>query len=121
MEQKRHEMDDNMMKDNVESNSKENSLAKAIIVHWKWDDNRVYRDFLNLRYGGSAETQYDLDMKYPEDSNESETVVVHSEQLISFSDEERVQKIVSLLDSETWKWNPEKHIDFRAEVEKTLK
>lgn len=114
-------MDDNMMKENIESNSKENSLAQAILVHWKWDDNRVYRNFLGLRYGGTAETQYDLDRKYPEDSTENETVVVHSEQLTSFSDQERVQKITSLLASETWKWNPEKRVDFHAEVEKVLK
>lgn len=114
-------MDDNMMRENRESNAKENSLAEAILVHWKWDDNRVYRDFLGLRYGGSAETQYDLDLKYPQESVENETVVVHSEQLASFSDEERVQKVTSLLASETWKWNPEKPIDFRAEVEQTLK
>ncbi len=63
-------MDNNMMKDILESNSKRNSTAKALLVRWQWNHDRSYRTFLGLRIGGSAETQYDLKVKYPEQSNE---------------------------------------------------
>lgn len=54
-------MDDNLMKQILENNSKLNSMAKAILVRWKWDDNKHYRIFLGLRHGGTRETQFDLD------------------------------------------------------------
>jgi tyrosine phenol-lyase len=63
-------MDDNLMKQILENNSKLNSMAKAILVRWKWDDNKHYRIFLGLRHGGTRETQFDLDQKYPVYSDE---------------------------------------------------
>jgi hypothetical protein len=37
--------------------------------------------FLGLRYGGRAETQYDLSVKYSEKSEEKVTLLVHADQL----------------------------------------
>lgn len=49
-------MDKNMMKDILESNSKRNSMAKALLVRWTWNEDKNHRTLLGLRIGGSAET-----------------------------------------------------------------
>ncbi|MCE5178099.1 MAG: hypothetical protein LLF81_03005 [Porphyromonadaceae bacterium] len=114
-------MDNNMMKDILESNSKRNSTAKALLVRWKWNHDRSYRTFLGLRIGGSAETQYDLKVKYPEQSNEQITLVVHADQLAGMSQKEKIDKVVLLLTDDMWKWERDQTINFRAKVEKLIK
>lgn len=109
------------MKDNLESNSKRNSMAKALLVHWKWDDEKKYRTLLGLRFGGSAETQYDLKVKYPEQSNEQITLLVHADQLAGMTLDEKINKVVLLLSDEMWKWDPTQTVNFREKVEKLLK
>lgn len=54
------------MKENIEDNRKRSSLSGSIVVGWKWDREKKYCDFLRLRYVGSTETRYDLDLKYDE-------------------------------------------------------
>lgn len=114
-------MEDNMMKWKEEDNSKENSLANGILVHWKWDDRKIYRTFLRLRSGGTSETQHDLNMKYPEESLEQETLLLYSDQLVTLPREEQKTKIVGLLSDETWRWDPAKEPDFASEIDKFLK
>lgn len=109
-------MDDNMMKDNLENNSKRSSLAEAIIVKWKWNDARTRRIFKGLRLGGTAETEYDLDMKYPEESFDHESVLVHAEQLKHLSEEEKKAKLLDLLASEDWVWDTRENEDFNKEI-----
>lgn len=113
-------MDENMMKDNIESNSKRKSLLNDVIVHWKWDDERIHRLFLDLRYGGDAETGYDLETKYPEESEEQETVLIQSDKMIGLSAEEKISRITDLLQSEDWEWSPKEHTDFRGKATKLI-
>src|SRR5690554_5481230 len=109
-------MDDNMMKDNIASKSKRNSVAEAILVRWKWNDHGKYRTFLRLRYGGSAETQYDLKVKSSEKSKEKITVLIHADQLADLKREEQVDYVVRMLHDEMWKWDPSKSVNFREKV-----
>ncbi|MFA6912557.1 MAG: hypothetical protein WCQ61_05505 [Proteiniphilum sp.] len=109
-----------MMKDILESNSKRNSMAKALLVSWRWDENKSHRTLLGLRIGGSAETQYDLKVKYPEQSNEQLTLLVHADQLAGMTREEKVDEVVEMLTDGMWKWDPDQKIDFRAKVEKLI-
>lgn len=111
-------MDDNMVKDNLENNSKRSSLAESVIVKWKWDDNRKHRIFEGLRIGGTAETQYDLDLKYPEESVDHESVLVHADQIKDFSEGEKKNKILELLNSEAWVWDTNKSESFNEEINK---
>ena len=113
-------MDDNLMKKIIENNSKLNSMAKAILVRWKWDDNNNYRIFLGLRYGGTTETQFDLDQKYPVNSEEKITLLLHADQLATLSREEKISKIVQLLGDGLWKWDPLKKIEFINVVNRFL-
>ncbi|MDD4778465.1 MAG: hypothetical protein PHV53_09290 [Fermentimonas sp.] len=113
-------MDDNLMKKIIESNSKVNSMAKAILVRWKWDDNNIFRIFLGLRYGGTTETQFDLDQKYPASSEEKVTLLLHADQLANLNREEKISKIVNLLDDGLWKWDPSKKIEFIKVVNRFL-
>ncbi|WP_294070470.1 hypothetical protein [Proteiniphilum sp. UBA1028] len=110
-----------MMKDILESNSKRNSMAKALLVRWKWNDDKTYRILLGLRIGGTAETQYDLKVKYPEQSNEQVTLVVHADQLAGLMLEEKIDKVVELLTDEMWRWDPAHMLNFREKVEKLIK
>lgn len=114
-------MDDNMMKDNIASKSKRNSVAETILVRWKWDKHHDYRTFVRLRYGGASETLYDLKVKYPEESNEKVTVLIHADQLADLSREEQVDHVVSMLNDEMWKWDPSARVDFREKVSRLLK
>lgn len=114
-------MDKNMMKDILESNSKRNSMAKALLVRWKWDKEKRYRTLLGLRIGGSAETQYDLKVKYPEQSNEQMTLLVHADQLAGMSLNEKVDKVVQMLTDEMWKWDPAQTVNFREKVQRLIK
>jgi len=114
-------MDDNMMKDNIASKSKRNSMAEAILVRWKWNDHDSYRTFLGLRYGGAAETRYDLSVKYSEKSNEKITVLVYADQVADLSREEQVKHVVRLLTDKMWKWDPSTQIDFHEKVNRLLK
>lgn len=114
-------MDNNMMKDILESNSKRNSTAKALLVRWKWNNDKSYRTLLGLRIGGSAETPYDLKVKYPRQSNEQITLVVHADQLAGMSLEEKIDKVVQLLTDDMWKWERGQTINLREKVEKLIK
>ena len=109
------------MKDILESNSKRNSTAKALLVRWKWNHDKSYRTFVGLRIGGSTETPYDLKVKYPEQSNEQITLVVHADQLAGMSLEEKIDKAVKLLTDDMWKWERSQTINFREKVEKLIK
>ena len=113
-------MDDNLMKHILENNSKLNSMAKAILVRWKWDDNKHYCIFLGLRHGGTRETQFDLDQKYPVYSDEKITLLLHADQLATLTREEKIDKILQLLGDSLWKWDPSKKIEFSNVVEKFL-
>lgn len=108
------------MKKILESNSKLNSMAKAILVRWEWSDNKNYRIFLGLRYGGTSETQFDLDQKYPVNSEEQTTLLLYSDQLATLSRDEKISKIVQLLGDSLWKWEPSKNIEFRKVVDKFI-
>ncbi len=114
-------MDNNMMKDILESNSKRNSTAKALLVRWRWNHDKSHRTLLGLRLGGLAETQYDLKVKYPEQSNEQITLVVHADQLAGMSLEEKIDKVVLLLTDDMWNWDPGQTINFREKVGKLIK
>ena len=109
-------MDDNMMKDNLESNSKRSSLAEAVIVKWKWDDDRRQRIFQGLRMGGTSETEYDLEVKYPEESTDQESVLIHAEQFKHVPIEDKKAKILDLLKSEDWVWDTNKSEDFNEKI-----
>ena len=113
-------MDDNMIKDNLEDNSKKNSLVNNIIVHWKWDDTETYRTFLGIRYGGETETDYDLELKYPEESLEKETVLLRSDQIADLSDGQTKEKIMQLLASEDWNWDPEQEPDLKSKIDNLI-
>lgn len=113
-------MDDNLMKKILENNSKLNSMAKAILVRWKWNENNDYRIFLGLRYGGTTETQFDLNQKYPLNSEEKITLLVHADQLATLNRDDKISKIVQLLGDSLWKWEPSKNIEFRNVVDKFL-
>lgn len=110
-----------MIKNNLESNYKENSMAKAILVRWKWNDENTGRRFLGLRYGGSAETQYDLNVRYPIGSNEKITLLLHADQLANLTFEEKKDKIMSLLDDHVWKWDLQHSKDFRTVISKFVR
>src|SRR5690554_3252927 len=114
-------MDDNMIKRNLASNFKENSMAKAILVRWKWNDNRMGRKFLGLRYGGRTETQYDLNVRYRVGSSEKVTLLLHADQLANLSHEEKIEKIIRLLDDHVWKWDTSSNVDFQSVVARFLK
>lgn len=114
-------MDNNMIKKNLESNYKENSMAKAILVRWKWNDEHTGRKFLGLRYGGSAETQYDLNVRYPTGSSEKITLLLHADQLANLTFEEKKDKIMSLLDDHVWKWDLQHSNDFRTVISKFVR
>ncbi|HHX31189.1 MAG TPA: hypothetical protein GX712_01185 [Bacteroidales bacterium] len=114
-------MDNNMIKDNLASNYKENSMVKAILVRWKWNEEHTGRKFLGLRYGGSAETQYDLNVRYPIGSNEKITLLLHADQLANLSTEEKKDKIMSLLVDHVWKWDLKNSRDFQTIVSKFVK
>ena len=109
-------MDDNMMKDNLESNSKRSSLAEAVIVKWTWNDDRKRRIFNGLRLGGTAETEHDLEMKYPEESFDQESVLVHAEQFKHVSIEEKKARLHNLLNSEDWLWDTTESEDFAEKI-----
>lgn len=108
------------MKKNLENNSKLNSMAKAILVRWKWNENNHYRIFIALRYGGTSETQFDLNQKYPLYSDEKITLLIHADQLATLSREDKINKIVQLLADNLWKWDPSKKIDFHTVVDKFI-
>lgn len=110
-----------MIKKNLESNYKENSMAKAILVRWKWNEEGTNRKFLGLRYGGTAETQYDLNVRYPNSSNEKITLLLHADQLANLNTEERIDKIISLLDDYVWKWDQINSMDFRTVASKFVR
>ena len=110
-----------MMKDILESNSKRNSMAKALLVRQTWNEDKNHRTLLGLRIGGSAETQYDLKVKYPEQSNEQLTLLVHSDDLAGMTQEEKIDKVVKMLTDEMWEWDPDQKVDFRAKVVKLIK
>ena len=110
-----------MIKDNLASNYKENSMVKAILVRWKWNEEHTGRKFLGLRYGGSAETQYDLNVRYPIGSNEKITLLLHADQLANLSTEEKKDKIMSLLVDHVWKWDLKNSMDFQTIVSKFVK
>lgn len=114
-------MDDNMMKDNIRSNSKRNSVAESILVRWKWNEHDTYRTFLGLRYGGTAETRYDLSVKYSNKSNEKVTVLVYADQLADLPRDEQVNHVVKLLLDDIWKWDPSGIVNFRDKVNRLLK
>jgi hypothetical protein len=114
-------MDNNMIKNNLESNYKENSVVKAILVRWKWNEEHTGRKFLGLRYGGSAETQYDLNVRYPVGSNEKITLLLHADQLANLSTEEKREKIMSLLIGHGWKWDFKNSRDFHTVISKFIK
>ena len=114
-------MDDNMIKRNLESNYKENSVVKAILVRWKWNEEKTGRKFLGLRYGGSAETQYDLNVRYPTGSTEKITLLLHADQLANLSKEEKEDKILKLLDDHAWEWDLNNSRDFHAVVSKFVR
>ncbi len=114
-------MDDNMMKDNIASKSKRNSVAEAVLVRWKWDDHEKYRTFVRLRYGGRAETQYDLKVKSSEKSKEKITVLIHADQLADLPRTEQVDHVVKMLTDEMWKWDPTVRVDFHEKVDRLLK
>ena len=110
-----------MIKKNLESNYKENSMAKAILVRWKWNNETKGRKFLGLRYGGSAETQYDLNVRYPIGSNEKITLLLHADQLANLTKEEKKEKIIRLLDDHVWKWDLKNSMDFHTVVSKFVR
>lgn len=110
-----------MIKRNLESNYKENSMVKAILVRWKWNDENTGRMFLGLRYGGSAETQYDLNVKYSTGSNEKITLLLHADQLANLTKEEKREKIIKLLDDHVWEWDVKNSMDLHAVVSKFVK
>ncbi len=60
-------------------------------------------------------------MKYPEQSNEQITLVVHADQLAGMSQKEKIDKVVLLLTDDMWKWERDQTINFRAKVEKLIK
>lgn len=105
-----------MMRDNLESNSKTNSLAEAIIVKWRWNDSREKRIFQGLRLGGNAEVNYDLEVKYPEESIEQESVLLYGDQLINLTNDQKKTKISDLLSSEEWSWEGTGSRDFMKEI-----
>lgn len=114
-------MDDNMIKRNIASNYKENSMAKAILVRWKWNDSRTGRKFIGLRYGGRAESQHDLNVRYRVGSSEKVTLLLHADQLVDYSTEEKRDKILRLVDDHVWKWDPSYKVDFQSVVSKFVK
>ncbi len=109
-------MDDNRMKDNIENNSKRNSLAESIIVKWKWNDSRQKRIFEGLRFGGTAETEYDLGLKYPEESVEHESLLLYANQLVHLTEVEKKTKIFDLLASEEWHWETDESNNFNKRI-----
>lgn len=110
-----------MMKEIIKSNSKRNSMAKAILVRWKWDDDDSHRKFIGLRYGGTTEDQYDLDVRYPHKSEEKISLLVHADQLAKLTREEKIDKITRLLRDSSWKWDPEKESEIPLKVERFVK
>lgn len=114
-------MDDNMMKDNIKSNSKRNSVAKSVLVRWKWGEHDRYRIFLGLRFGGAAETKYDLSVKSSDKTNDKYTVLIYADQLADFEQKDQVNHVVKLLTDEMWKWDPSKNVSFKEKVEQLLK
>lgn len=108
------------MKENIGDNTKRSGLSDTVIIRWKWDNEKKYRDFLKLRHGGNTETQYDLDLKYKEDPFEKESVLIHLEQLNEDSPALKKSKIKNLLLSEDWLWNPDQNVDFDKEVDKLM-
>lgn len=113
--------DKKIMKENIGDNTQKSSLPDSVIVHWKWDDEMKYRDFLGLRHGGSTETEHDLRLKYDKNPLENESVLIYFEQLSEYTPEMKKSKIKSLLLSEDWRWNPDQKTDFDKETEKFLK
>lgn len=109
------------MRGKFESNRKPNSMAKAIMVRWKWNDELNHRIFLGLRRGGITEDQYDLSVRYPEKSEEKISLLVHSDQLANLSREEKIDKIIRLLTDSSWKWDPDKVCDFHNKVDRFVR
>ena len=114
-------MDKKIMKETLEDNTEKKSLANSVIVRWKWDYEKKYRDFLAIRLGGEAESEYDLQLKYRDEALENESVLILSDQLAHISKAEQKQKILSLLSGENWQWNPEQEINLSKEVQNLLK
>ena len=113
-------MDRKIMKENIEDNRKRSSLSGSIVVRWKWDREKKYRDFLGLRYGGSTETRYDIDLKYDENPFEKESVLIYLDQLSNDFPETKKTKIKKLLLSEDWLWNPDQAIDFDQKINRLI-
>lgn len=110
-----------MMKEILRSNTKTNSMAKAILVRWKWNEEDNYRTFIGLRYGGTTENQYDLNVRYPEKSEEKISLLLHADQLAKLTREEKVDKINRLLHDHSWKWDPAKESEIIQKVEKFIR
>ncbi len=114
-------MSERVMKENIEDNTTRSSLAGSVVVHWKWNQERDQREFIDMRLGGDTETQYDLDLKYDENSLENESVLISSEQMGQDSTQVKKEKIYDLLISDDWLWSPEQKTDFKKEINKIVK
>ncbi|KAF5050929.1 hypothetical protein DSECCO2_424400 [anaerobic digester metagenome] len=113
--------DRKIMKENIGDNTTKSSLSDSVIIHWKWDKEKKYRNFLGLRFGGNTEKEYDLKLKYGENPLENESVLFYFEHLAEYSLKMKKSKIKKMLASGDWGWNPDQKIDFDKEIDKLLK
>ncbi len=114
-------MDNNMIKDNFEDNSKVNSLVNDLVVAWEWNKDHNAREFLDLRYGGDRENRYELQKRFDNSPSEDEQVLISSDKLMDFSREEIINKVVELLNGPEWMWSNNPLPDFRKIAENVIK
>ena len=109
-----------MIKDNLEDNSKLNSLANDLVVAWEWNKDHNAREFLDLRYGGDREDRYELQTRYDGSPSEDEQVLISSDKLMDFTRDEKINKVVELLNGPEWLWSNQPKPNFREIAEKVI-